>query len=259
MQATVAPPVNHWPNSKCAKAFWGQHELPPYKQLLADTADWLEPQPGENWLDLGCGCGQLTQALWEKSGGRVGSILGIDIAAVNEQAYARLRSAANPAANKSQIAFQAHDFSNGLPFLRDGEFDGIVSGLSIQYAEHYSNDLGRWTTRAYDRLLGEIYRVLRPGSTFVFSVNVPEPAWGKVAIKSLSGVFHVRKPARYLKNSWRMMRYGRWLSGEARTGRFLYLPIGDIRKKLSAAGFYEIEDRLTYVGQAYLIRCKKPA
>ena len=25
---------NYWPDSKCAKAFWHQHELPTYKELL---------------------------------------------------------------------------------------------------------------------------------------------------------------------------------------------------------------------------------
>ena len=63
--ATIPAAVNHWPQSSCAKAFWSQHEAPAYQQLLADTAAWLDPQPGEHWLDLGCGCGQLSQALWK--------------------------------------------------------------------------------------------------------------------------------------------------------------------------------------------------
>ena len=61
--------VNYWPDRKCARAFWTQCEVPPYRRLLADTAAWLDPAPGERWLDLGCGGGQLTHALWEKSGG----------------------------------------------------------------------------------------------------------------------------------------------------------------------------------------------
>ena len=66
--------VNWWPSAACAKAFWTQQELPPYRRLLADTAEWLDPAPGERWIDLGCGGGQLTRALWEKSGGRTSII-----------------------------------------------------------------------------------------------------------------------------------------------------------------------------------------
>ena len=28
----ATPAVNYWPDNKCAKAFWGQHELPPYRE-----------------------------------------------------------------------------------------------------------------------------------------------------------------------------------------------------------------------------------
>ena len=57
-----------------------------------------------------------------------------------------------------------------------------VSGLAIQYAESYSETEQRWTQEAFDRLLREVHRVLKPGAAFVFSVNVPEPSWGRVAL-----------------------------------------------------------------------------
>ena len=66
--------------------------------------------------------------------------------------------------------------------------------------------------------------MLRPGGRFVFSVNVPEPSWGRVARHSLGAALRSDRPLRFLKRSWRMMRYGRWLKREARTGRFHYLP-----------------------------------
>lgn len=250
--------MNYWPESKCAKAFWSQHEAPAYQQLLADTAAWLDPQSGEDWLDLGCGGGQLTRALWERSGGRVGQIVGVDCAAVNVQAFERLRSGIQPPAAPGQIQFVTLDFSNGLSPWKALQFDGVVSGLAIQYAQAYSEERQCWTTAAYDHLLGEVFRVLRAGGRFVFSVNVPEPSWGWVAMRSLAGVFRAHKPTRYLKDSWRMLRYGRWLKEEARRGRFHYLPAEAIRTKLVAAGYTAIEHRLTYAGQAYLFRCRKP-
>src|SRR5262249_9760876 len=123
--------VNHWPKSKCAKAFWSQHELPPYKRLLADTMAWCDPQPGQRWLDLGCGCGQLTTALWLKSQGQVGKIVGMDVAAVNAVAFDHLRTVLTPPATVEQIAFVHADFSTGLGSFPANRFHGAVSGLAI--------------------------------------------------------------------------------------------------------------------------------
>jgi SAM-dependent methyltransferase len=257
MSKSVAT-VNYWPDSACARAFWGQQELPPYRRLLGDTAAWLEPRPGQRWLDLGCGCGQLTEALWEKGGGQLAEVVGLDCAAINEKAFQQIRARVQPAVG-GQIRFFHADFSAGLKALPNGHFDGVVSGLAIQYAESFSDEKGCWTTDAYDHLLREVRRVLRRGGWFVFSVNVPEPAWGKVALRSLTGVFRARRLARYLKNAWRMWRYGTWLTREARRGRFHYLPLEAILDKLTIAGFVALERRKTYVGQAYLIRCRKSA
>ena len=259
MPATSAPTVNFWPYAKCARAFWSQQEVPSYRRLLKDTLAWLDPKPGEHWLDLGCGSGQLTAALWTKSEGTLARVTASDCAAVNEQALQKLRRTVQPSASEEQIPFVRLDFSDGLPLWNDETFDGVVSGLAIQYAECYSLERSCWTTEAYDRLLAEVCRVLRPGGRFVFSVNVPEPAWGWVALRSLHGILQTRQPARYVRNCMRMLRYGAWLTRESRRGRFHYLPIDVIVHKLAQSGFGAISHRLSYARQAYLIRCIKPA
>jgi ubiquinone/menaquinone biosynthesis C-methylase UbiE len=256
MSASVPSAVNYWPDSACARAFWGQHELPPYRWLLADTAAWLDPQPGQRWLDLGCGCGQLTQAIWLKSVGTVGEVVGLDCAAANGRAFDKFCATIQPAP-AGRIRFIQADFSTGLSDCPDAYFDGVVSGMAIQYAESYSAEQGCWTTAAYDRLLEEVHRVLRPHGCFIFSVNVPEPSWGRVGLHALSSAVHVRQPGRYLKNIWRMWRYGVWLKRQARRGRFHYLPLERVVEKLAATGFADVEHRLSYAGQAYLLRCRK--
>ena len=253
----MAASVNHWPDSACARVFWGQHELRPYQQLLADTAAWLDPKAGQHWLDLGCGCGRLTEILWLKSRGAVAEIVGLDCAAVNARAFDRLRQRTRPRPRADQVRFIQGDFSIGLTSWPAAHFDGVVSGLAIQYAERFSEREGRWTTEAYDRLLREIRRVLRPGGAFVFSVNVPDPAWVKVALRSLPGLLRRGKIGRRLMDAWRLYRYGRWLTRESRRGRFHYLPIERIVAKLTLAGFAGIEHRRTYEDQAYLVRCRK--
>jgi ubiquinone/menaquinone biosynthesis C-methylase UbiE len=257
MPTTAPAAVNYWPDNACARAFWGQRELPPYRRLLADTAAWLDPRPGERWLDLGCGCGELTRTLWEKSGGTLAEVVALDCAAANGRAFARLRAHAKPPADEQHIRFLHADFSDGLGTFGDESLDGAVSGLSIQYAESWSPERG-WTTDAYDRLLAEVCRVLRPAGRFVFSVNVPEPAWFKVALAGFSGFFWAPHPLRYVKNAFRMLRYGSWLKREARRGRFHYLPAPAVRDKLHAAGFESVEYRLSFVRQAYIFRAIRP-
>jgi SAM-dependent methyltransferase len=248
--------VNHWPNASCAKAFWSQRELPPYRRLLRDTAAWLDPQPGQRWLDLGCGSGQLTRTLWEKSNGKLAEIIALDCAAHDERAIDKIRNSVQPTANERQIRFLHADFSDGLASFDTHSLDGVVSGLAIQYAESYSEQHGGWTTEAYEHLLADVGRVLRPGGCFVFSVNVPEPAWSKIALYGIPGFFRSSHPLRYVKNSMRMLRYGAWLKREARRGRFHYLPAVVVADKLARAGFVAIEHRSSFAGQADVFRCR---
>ncbi len=251
---STATVVNYWPDEACARAFWGQRELPPYRRLLADTAAWLEPRPGQRWLDLGCGSGQLSRALWEKSGGSLAEIVALDCARLNEGVLAKLCRKMHPPAPPDRVRFRHADFSHGLDGLPDASFDGVVSGLALQYAESYSPEQGRWTCSAYERLLAEAHRVLRPGGCLVYSVNVPEPAWAKIALYGVPGFFRSNQPMRYLKNAVRMLRYGAWLKREARSGRFHYLPLADVEAKLAAAGFVRVQHRLSFAGQAYVLR-----
>lgn len=257
MATAVSSPTNHWPRSKCAKAFWSQQQLWPYRRLLADTAAWLDPQPGERWLDLGAGSGQLSRAVWEKSGGTLDKLVAFDCAAANEHSVRMLRSALHPPPG-DRLSFCHADFSDGLTRWEDHHFDGVVSGLAIQYAQSYSDELRRWTTDAYDRLLAEVYRVLRSGGRFVFSVNVPEPSWFRVGLYALPGMLLAPRLTRFFRNCLRMWRYGSWLKREARRGRFHYLSVPSIATRLDGTGFIAIEHRVSFVGQAYIFRCRKP-
>jgi SAM-dependent methyltransferase len=248
---------NSWPSAKCAKAFWDQQNYPLYKRLLTDTLDWAAPGAHERWLDLGCGGGALTQAIWERTGGTIGAVVGLDCAAKNEEAYHRLRETLGPV-SADRIKFMQHDFSSGLRLFPDDAFDHAVSGLSISYAESYDEAAGTWTTAAYDRLMNELRRVIRPGGRLVFSVNVPDPSWARLAWKSVPALFGGGRLLRSLKRAWRMLRYGRWLKREARAGRFHYLPAAEVSRKLTAAGFVSIAHRLSYGDQAYIFRAIKP-
>lgn len=230
-----------------ARAFRNQHELPPYQELLGDMADWVHPTAGQRWLDLGCGSGQLSRVLWDKSRGMVNAIVGVDAAEVNARAFATMRAELQPTPTPACLRFVARDFALGFADWPSEQFDGVVSGLSLQYAED----------AAYERVLAEVQRLLKPGGAFVFSVNVPDPSWSTVALHSVGGAIRKERPLQYLKNAWRVWSYGSWLTREARRGRFHYLPAEAVAAKLHAAGFSDIEHRTSYAGQAYVLRCRK--
>ncbi|WP_238537753.1 class I SAM-dependent methyltransferase, partial [Zavarzinella formosa] len=189
--------------------------------------------------------------------GQVAEVVGVDCAAVNVRPYEDLR--ASLVANPDRLRFVCHDFSAGLGLFEHGRFDHAVSGLSISYAESWDQERREWTQTAYDRILAEVGRVLRPGGRFVFSVNVPSPSWSRVGLSSARSLITTTGTMRFLKKSWRMIRYGAWLKREARAGRFHYLPHAEVTTKLQAAGFTNIEHRVTYAGQAYLFRALSPS
>jgi ubiquinone/menaquinone biosynthesis C-methylase UbiE len=256
MPPSSPPDVNYWYDKRCARAYWSQGDLGPYRELYRHTADWLDPAPGEHWLDLGCGMGRLTRLLWEKSDLALSSSVSLDCAAANADALAALR--AELAVPADRLRFLHADFSPGLGSFADASFDGAVSGLAIQYAQHWSAERGEWTTEAYDHLLAEVCRVLKPGGRFVFSVNVPNPNWLRVALGSFFDLFRARKPLKFLRDTLRMTRYSAWLKREAARGRFHYLSSATVQAKLLAAGFRAIEHRRSFAGQAYVFRARKP-
>lgn len=254
-----ATDVNYWLDDRCAKAFWDQHKALPYQELLQDTARWLAPSAGERWLDLGCGAGQLTAVLWQRSEAKIGEIVALDCAAVNALAIDKLSGRLKPPPGPGQIRFVEGNFSDGLSQFQDGTFDGVVSGLAISYAEARDPATGAYTDAGYNHLLDELHRILKPAGKLVFSVNVPRPRFQRIFWKSLGVAFRLSKPGKVLSNAIRMLRYGRWLRREAKRGRFHFFPLPEIVARLQAAGFGDLKYRLSYAEQAYLISAVTPA
>lgn len=86
--------------------------------------DWLAPQPGLRWLDVGCGGGAFTETLLERC--RPASVHGID-PSPGQLAFAR-----------SRTALRAADFREGdamaQPF-QDDTFDAAVMPLVIFFVQ----------------------------------------------------------------------------------------------------------------------------
>ena len=107
-------------------------------ELAGGVLEWLDPQPGEYVLDLGCGDGQLTQRI----AGSGAHVLGVD-ASPEMIAAARERGIEAEHANAERLPF------------RDATFDAV-----------FSNAVLHWV-RDQDAMMQQVRRVLKPGSRFV--------------------------------------------------------------------------------------------
>lgn len=107
-------------------------------KLAEGVVQWLNPQPGERILDLGCGDGQLSTSLAE-SGAQV---VGVDASAAMVES-ARARGVAVEHAPAEQLPFP------------DACFDAVFSNAALHWVQ------------GQDAMMREVHRVLRPGGRFV--------------------------------------------------------------------------------------------
>jgi SAM-dependent methyltransferase len=106
--------------------------------LAGGVLEWLDAQPGERILDLGCGDGQLTRRISATGA----SVVGVD-ASPDMVAAARARGIeANEGA------------AEALPFP-DESFDAVFSNAALHWV------------RGQDAMMTEVRRVLKPGGRFV--------------------------------------------------------------------------------------------
>src|SRR3954468_16199653 len=92
-----------------------------WSRLVGDTfLDWLAPEPGLRWLDVGCGNGAFTEMIVDRCA--PASVDGVD-PAEGQLAFARTRPAA-------RLAKFHHGDAMSLPFP-DHSFDVAVMPLVI--------------------------------------------------------------------------------------------------------------------------------
>ncbi|WLV23444.1 demethylmenaquinone methyltransferase [Aciduricibacillus chroicocephali] len=119
-----------------------------HKAWRKDVMERMNVQPGARCLDLCCGTGDWTFAL-AKAAGANGKVTGLDFSA-NMLSVAEKRKKKLPPNDIEFIQGDAMD----LPFA-DSTFDYVTIGFGLRNVPNY------------DRVLHEMYRVLKPGGMAV--------------------------------------------------------------------------------------------
>lgn len=150
------------------KAFWNSPEmvryytedhpkLPPVPAHFKRLLETIEVQNGEIIVDLGCGVGALIQRILKE--GRPRKIIGIDYA---PSILAQCKKNLGSYIFNTKMALIEHNLMKGIP-LKNESVDKCVSNWGIFY---FSKECLRGI------ILPEIYRVLKPGGSFICSVII---------------------------------------------------------------------------------------
>ncbi|MCU4800579.1 class I SAM-dependent methyltransferase [Halobacteria archaeon HArc-gm2] len=167
-------------------------EFPATTELVPDVE-------GKRVLDAGCGSGRYAEWLIER---------GADVVAV-DQSSEMLGEARDRVGGRAEI--HRVDLEESLAFADDGEFDGIVSGLTLHYVE------------AWRRAFGEFARILGPEGFLVFSTHHPLDVYEAFDAKN------------YFETERERMTWS--VDGEPVEVPFYRRPFGEVVNPLVEAGF----------------------
>jgi SAM-dependent methyltransferase len=109
------------------------------RRVAVEFLDWLDAEPGGDWLDVGCGTGALTETILAEA--RPASVVGIDPA----QGYIDY---AREHVRDRRAAFKSGD-ATPLPFEAK-QFDAVVSGLALNFIPRPDlavSEMARFTLR----------------------------------------------------------------------------------------------------------------
>ena len=223
--------------------------LPHYQNELKVINEFINPQKGQKWLDLGCGSLPVTELILEKSKGEVEVIAG-DIHL--EPAKKRLSELGNP----SSVKLQYIDLSQKLPFP-DNYFDGIVSSKVIPYILEFEGIRGKDGLRG---VFQEIYRILKPGGVLIWSYMQKMNNFKGILIS----IGYILNPYQWIKRKVFLPLYAIktmnfFKSTEEKTNKGIYhvFPQKEYSDLLTSIGFENLEWKESFGGMTLVNKAEK--
>ncbi len=137
---------------------YDQSGVPFFQPIAAGLVDALDPRPGEDVLDIGCGRGAVTVRLADAVLPS-GSVTAVDL---SEEMVARTRDLLSGAGHAADV----RRMDAARPDLPEAAFDLVSSSLVIFFVDEPAESLRRWV------------RLLRPGGRIgVTTFAEEDPRW----------------------------------------------------------------------------------
>lgn len=228
----------------------------PYHNLSQSIKKFLDPKEGETWLDIGCGPLRVSELIYEKSGGSVGTIEAVDI--ILKPAREKLAKLTGRGIYLP-VNLKYASITDPLPYP-DSFFDGIGANLVLPYVTDF---LGMTGKAALEGVLREMFRVLKKGAHMVWSTPKYAVQFVWVFLASIPDMLNLyeyvaHKDVTRILQGTRILKHALAIQDKGRRGVYTFLPQDELGYLLREIGFTDLAWERTFIQQVWVNGVRKP-
>lgn len=234
-----------------AEIYYHLEDTKPYYDLARSIKELVGPRDKDIWLDVGCGPAKMSKMIWEKSKGKVKKIIGIDI--VLEPA----RETLSKLSKNVPFELRYANLAMRLPFP-DNFFNGIVANLCLSYVIDFEGEKGE---KAFESVLREIYRILKPGGHLVWSTPKHNVHFQWNFVHSIPDMLNIKKQITHgiigLSVGMKILKHALEIQKKGKKGIYTFLPKNELENLLFQIGFVSPVWKKTFTRQVWVNRVEK--
>ena len=235
-----------------AEIYYHLEDTKPYYDLARSIEELIKPRARDIWLDAGCGPAKMSQLIWKKSKGKMKKIIGIDtVLKPSKETMAK---------TGDDIPFELKYANLGetLPFSSNF-FNGVVANLCLSYVIDFEGEKGE---KAFEAVLREIYRILKPGGHLVWSTPKHNVHFQWNFVHSIPDMLNIKKQINHgiigLSVGMKILKHALEIQKKGKKGIYTFLPKNELENLLFQIGFVSPVWKKTFTRQVWVNRIEKP-